>query len=68
MAPASALADDRLRFLLDAPQVVAAAKALRVELVDVFRAGRTRREPTVRGDDLQAADGRAVAGAVVSIA
>ena len=51
----------RLRFLLDAPQVLAAAKAFRVKLVDFFGAGRTRREPTLRGDDLQAADGRAVA-------
>jgi hypothetical protein len=49
-----------LRFLLDAPQVVAPTKALRVELVDVFRAGRTRRKPPVRGDDLQAADRRPV--------
>ena len=50
--PRQRLADDRLRFLLDVPQVVASNKALRVELVDVFRAGRTRRKPPVRGDDL----------------
>src|SRR5262245_64314632 len=54
-------ADDRLRFLLDAPQVVAPTKALRVELVDVFRARRTRRKPYVGGDDLQAAAGWLVA-------
>ena len=55
------LADERLRFLLNAPQVLAPAKAFRVKLVDLFCAGRTRREPTLRGDNFQAADSRAVA-------
>src|SRR5262245_6845890 len=59
--PRQCRADDRLRFLLDAPQVIAPTKALRVELVDVFRAGRTHRKPSLSGDDLQAPDRRAVA-------
>src|SRR6266516_6423284 len=59
-APRQGRAGDRLRFLLDASQVVAPTKALGVELVDVFRAGRTHRKPALSGDDLQAADRRAV--------
>src|SRR6516165_1375622 len=54
-------ADDRLRFLLDAPQVVSPTKALRIELVHVFRARWTHREPALSGDHFHAFDRRAVA-------
>src|SRR5262249_5140707 len=53
-------AGNRLRFLLDALEVIAAKKALSVKLVDVFRAGWTYRKPTLSGHDLQAADRRAI--------
>ncbi len=56
------LRQDRLRFLLDALQVVAAAKTFGIQLVDLLRARRARGEPALRGDNLQSADGRAVAG------
>src|SRR5690606_12419854 len=50
------LRDDRLRLRDDGVQVVLAAEALRVDLVDVLGAGRARREPAVLGDDLETAD------------
>src|SRR4029450_9731348 len=56
-------ADKFPRFFLNLAQVLDSAKALRVQLVDIFGAGRTRREPPGRGEDLQPADGGAVAGA-----
>ena len=37
------------------------SEALRVDLVDAFRAGRPSREPPARGRDLQAVDRRVVA-------
>src|SRR5208282_10698 len=54
--------DDRLRISEDAVQVIRATKALGVYLIDVFGAGRTRREPSAGGGCLQTADGCAVAG------
>ena len=54
-------AGDRLRFLLDAPQVIGPAKALRIKLVHVFRARWTHREPALSGDHFHASDRRAVA-------
>src|SRR5688500_13659823 len=56
------IAHERLRLLLNSAQMFAAAETLRVQLVDIFRAGRTRCEPPMRSDDLQAADSRSVAG------
>src|SRR6266702_5218813 len=51
-----------LSFLLNALQVVGATKTLRVDLVDILRAGRPRGEPAEIGFDLDAAEGLAVAG------
>src|SRR4051812_42906122 len=53
--------DRVLRFLLDPPQVLLAAKALRVDLVDVLGARGPRGEPAVVGGDLDAAERLAVA-------
>ena len=53
--------DDLLGLALDALQVVRTAEALRVDFVNIFRAGRACREPAVVGDDLEAADGGPVA-------
>jgi len=53
--------DERSRLREDALQVLFAVEALRVQLVDILRAGGSRREPAVRGDHLEAADGGAVA-------
>ena len=46
----------------DPLEALLAVEALRVDLVDVLGPGRPRGEPAVLGDDLQAADRRAVAG------
>ena len=46
---------------LDLPQVALAAETFRVDLVDILGAGRARREPAAVGDDLDAAEGLAVA-------
>src|SRR5580692_1089164 len=54
--------DQFLRLGLDAMQMIGAAKALRVNLVDLFGARRTRRKPSTLRDDLDAADSRIVAG------
>src|SRR4051795_2741017 len=54
--------DDVACLLLDPRQVLRALEALGVDLVDVLRAGRARGEPAALGDDLEAADRRAVAG------
>ena len=56
------VADDRLRLLQDAAQVVRPAEALGVDLVDVLGARRPRGEPAALGHHLHAADRRAVAG------
>ena len=52
---------DELRLLDDARQVRLVDERLGVELRDVLGARWARREPATLGDDLQAADGRAVA-------
>src|SRR4051794_30159647 len=54
--------DRRLRILPNLPQMSLAAKALGINLVHIFRAGGPRREPSVLGDDLDAAKRLAVAG------
>src|SRR5712671_6610326 len=54
------LLNDRQRLLLDTAKMVAPLEALRVELVDVFGARGTRREPAARSDHFQPADGRVV--------
>ena len=54
--------DDVLRLLLDPRQVLGAAEALGVDLVDVLGARRARGEPAALGDDLQPAQRRPVAG------
>src|SRR5215475_6464088 len=51
-----------LRFLHDGLEVSLALEALRVELVDVLRAGRSGGEPARVGDDLQSSDLLVVAG------
>ena len=51
-----------LRVALDGVQVVFARKALRIELVDVLRAGGTGREPSFRGGHFQSAERSAVPG------
>jgi len=56
------LADRRLRFVLNLLQMRFAAKAFRIDLVDVFGAGGPRREPAIVGDHLDAAERLAVAG------
>jgi hypothetical protein len=56
--------DDGLRFLEDTVQMIRSPVALRINLVDVFRSGRTRREPSTLGHDFQPADGFAVAGSL----
>src|SRR5262245_43519828 len=53
--------EDVLRFVLDALQVIGVAKALGVQLVDRFGSGWSCRKPSVRADNLQPADWRAVA-------
>src|SRR5580704_4754923 len=54
--------DRRLGLLLDLAQVVFAAKALRIDLVDVLGPRRARREPAVLSHDLDAAERLTVAG------
>src|SRR6478752_6261675 len=63
-ARAGRAVDDRLRFLQDPLQVLGAAEALGVDLVDGLGARRPRRVPAALRDDLDAADGGAVAGGV----
>src|ERR1700722_11443473 len=53
--------DQFLRLGLDPMQVIDAAKALGVYLVNLFGARRTRREPSVLRDHLDSADWRSVA-------
>ena len=55
------VADNRLGFLQDAAQMIRSLETLRINLVNVFRPGRTRREPAARGRHFQPADGSAVA-------
>ena len=45
LLPANGTADDLLRLFNDGGQMVRAFKALGVEFVDMFGAGRARREP-----------------------
>src|SRR5258708_37152888 len=61
MSPSEGSVYHRLRFAHDGVEVSLVLEALRVDLVDVLRAGRARREPAATGDDLQSADRRAVA-------
>src|SRR2546430_8898339 len=56
------LVDGGLGLLLDLPQVGFAAKTLRVDLVDVFGAGRARGKPSALGNDLDAAERLTVSG------
>src|SRR3569832_913265 len=55
------VADDGLGLDLDAMQMIRAKEAFRIDLVVLLGAGRTRREPPVLGNHLEAADRRAVA-------
>ena len=59
---------DRLRFICDAAQMLLAAKALHIDLVNILRAGWTRCEPSILGDHLQTADGSAIAGRMAKYA
>ena len=52
--------DDGLGFFLDLSQVVLAEEALGVNLVDLFRARRTRRKPAIFGDHFDPSDRTAV--------
>src|SRR5690606_27490957 len=54
--------DDPLRVRLDLGEVLRPAEGLGVDLVLVLRPGGARGEPRGLGDDLQPADGGAVAG------
>src|SRR5580698_10743891 len=58
------LRDQRLRFFLDAFQMIVAFETFGVNFVNLFGARWPRREPSVFGDDLQSADRRAVAGRI----
>src|SRR5271157_1897989 len=54
--------DDLACLFLDGGQVLGATEGFGVQLVDVFGAGRAGGEPAGRGDHLEPADRRAVAG------
>src|SRR3569832_494921 len=55
------VADDGLGLDLDAMQMIRAKEAFRIDLVDLLGAGRTRREPPVLDNHIEAANRRAVA-------
>src|SRR5713101_5314432 len=55
------VAHDLLRLAHDGVEVSLVLEAFRVDLVNVLRAGRPRREPAAASDDLQTADRRVVA-------
>src|SRR5262249_14798906 len=55
------LPEDRVRVFLDATEVIGTAEALGVDFGYVLGARRTRGEPAVLGDHLDAADRRVVA-------
>ncbi len=57
-------ADNGLCLFLDLAQVILAPKALGVNLVDLFCAGRASGEPAVLGDYFEAANGGVVARGV----
>ena len=61
------IADDRLRLLEDAAQVIGAAKALGVDLVDLFRPRRTGSEPTGRVTTFTPSSAAPLPGAWLSI-
>src|SRR5882672_10423241 len=50
-----------LRLILDLAQMFAVPETFGVDLVNVFRAGRTRREPAGFGDDFDATNGFVIA-------
>src|ERR1700721_2410430 len=54
--------DGGLGVVLDLPQVLLAAKTLRIDLVDILGARRPRGKPSVIGRDLDAAERLTVAG------
>src|ERR1700687_5488540 len=56
------LVDGALGFVLYLPQMGLAAKTLRIDLVDLFGAGRARRKPSAIGNDLDPAERLAVSG------
>src|ERR1044072_5643873 len=60
----NSIVHDALCFLQDAAQMICSAEALRINLVNVLRAGRTRCKPSVLRHHLQPADGSAVPGRV----
>src|SRR2546422_11192782 len=60
-SPPEGWVPDRLRVAHDGVEVSLVLEAFRVDLVDVLRAGRPRREPAAASDDLQTADRRIVA-------
>ncbi len=61
-AAASASRDDCFRLLKDMLQVIRSPEAFRIDLVDIFSAGRARCEPAIFGDYLNAADRRVISG------
>ena len=61
-SPPQRVAHNCLRFIDDGIQVSLILEAFRVNLVDVFCAGRTRGKPTAAGHDFQTTDLRVVAG------
>ena len=56
--------DDVLGFVDDAFEVGFVAEAFGVDLVEIFGAGGAGGEPAGFGDDLEASDGRVVAGGI----
>ena len=52
--------DDRLRFLLNAGEMILALEALGIDLVDIFSPGRTSGKPATLCNNLDAANGIAI--------
>ena len=55
------MVDDYLRFLQNAAQMTVSPETLRIDLIDVFRPWRTRREPSAFRYYFQPTDGGAIA-------
>ena len=68
LAGAQGVVHDLLRFTHNGLQMRLVAETFRVNLVNVFRAGRTRCKPAARRRHFQSADGALLPGACVSLA
>src|SRR6516162_3359458 len=58
------ITDECARLGLDALQVICSAEALRVELIDILRPGRPRREPAIRSEHLEPTNRGPIAGRI----